>query len=188
MLAKVRPHLTYANVVVTILAFVVLGGGSALAAIVISSNSQVAGGTISGHKPPSGKHPNIIRGSINGADIADRSGVDTCQKPLVAEYGPICAGSDGVARTWDSAFDYCAGYGLRLPSLAEAYELAAKYNAPGVSTGQFFWTDEETYAPKTFQRPDGATVVHVMQDGGTLNNYDFLDGKNQTVCVTDPSA
>ena len=42
----IRSHLTYANVMVTILAFVVLGGGTAMAAIVVSSNSQIAPGTV----------------------------------------------------------------------------------------------------------------------------------------------
>src|SRR4051812_12502164 len=67
---RVRKHLTYAHVMVTILAFVVLGGGTALASFVVSSNSQVGPGTVSGHKPPSGKHANVITGSINGQDLA----------------------------------------------------------------------------------------------------------------------
>jgi hypothetical protein len=69
----IRSHLTYANVMVTILAFIVLGGGTALASYVISSNSQVAPGTISGHKPPSGDHANVIGGSVNGQDVANNS-------------------------------------------------------------------------------------------------------------------
>ena len=70
---RIRSHLTYANVMVTILAFIVLGGGTALASFVISSNSQVGPGTISGHKPPSGDHANIIAGSLNGADLANNA-------------------------------------------------------------------------------------------------------------------
>jgi hypothetical protein len=70
---RVRSHLTYANVMVTILAFVVLGGGTALASYLITSNSQVGPGTISGHKPPIGDHANIIAGSVNGQDIANGS-------------------------------------------------------------------------------------------------------------------
>src|SRR3954462_6787085 len=108
-MSRIRPHLTYANVVATVTLFLVLGGGTALASYVISSNSQVGPGTISGHKPPSGDHANVIAGSVNGqdvannsltgADIGDRSGVDTCQAPLTTKFGPICAGSDGVPRT-----------------------------------------------------------------------------------------
>jgi hypothetical protein len=69
MLQRLRSHLTYANVLVTILAFVVLGGGSALASVIITSNSQVAKHTIAGHNPPNGKHSNIIARSVNGPDV-----------------------------------------------------------------------------------------------------------------------
>src|SRR5919204_519086 len=79
-----RSHLTYANVMVTILAFLVLGGGTALAAYVVSSNSQIGPKTVSGHKPPSGKHANIIAGSVNGTDVATQSltGADIKQRTL----------------------------------------------------------------------------------------------------------
>jgi hypothetical protein len=46
-------------------------GGNAAAALIITGNSQVAQGTISGHNPPTGKHPNIITGSVDGQDLAD---------------------------------------------------------------------------------------------------------------------
>jgi hypothetical protein len=67
---RIRSHLTYANVVATLALFLVIGGGTALASYVVSSNSQVGPGTISGHNPPSGKHANIIGGSITGKDVA----------------------------------------------------------------------------------------------------------------------
>jgi hypothetical protein len=72
-------HLTYANVMVTLLAFVVLGGGTALGAYVITSNSQVGPNTIAGHHPPEkGEYPNIIGGSINSQDVTYQglTGVD----------------------------------------------------------------------------------------------------------------
>src|SRR6478672_8618604 len=119
---RIRRHLSYANVMATLAVFIALGG-TALASVIITKNSQVDKGTISGHHPPSGDHPNIIGGSINGKDIADRSGVDTCKTPLVKKFGPICAGSDGVARSWYEAGRHCAGFGLRLPSYSEAQAL-----------------------------------------------------------------
>jgi hypothetical protein len=74
MLNRLRSHLTYANVMVTILAFIVLGGGAtALASYLVSSNGQVGPDTISGHHPPSGDHANIIAASINGQDIQTAS-------------------------------------------------------------------------------------------------------------------
>src|ERR671939_574217 len=64
-----RSRLTYANVMATVAVFIALGG-TATAAVLITSNSQVAKGTISGHHPPTGKHPNLIGGSVTGGDVA----------------------------------------------------------------------------------------------------------------------
>ncbi len=44
-----------------------------MAAVVVSDNNQVARGTISGHKPPAGDHPNVIAASVDGTDLADGS-------------------------------------------------------------------------------------------------------------------
>jgi hypothetical protein len=71
MRKRLRSHLTFANVASLVALFVVLGGGTAFAAFIITSNSQVASGTISGHHPPAGKHPNIISGSVSGKDVRD---------------------------------------------------------------------------------------------------------------------
>lgn len=73
MRERIRSHLTYANVVASLALFLVLGGGTALASYVVSSNSQVGPNTISGHKPPSGDHANILSGSVNGTDLATAS-------------------------------------------------------------------------------------------------------------------
>lgn len=70
MLSRIRPHLSFANVVSLLALFVALGG-SATAAIIVSSNSQVAKNSISGHHPPAGDHPNIIANSITGADVLE---------------------------------------------------------------------------------------------------------------------
>jgi Sulfatase-modifying factor enzyme 1 len=72
MRQRLRSHLTYANVMATLAVFIALGG-TATAAVIITSNSQVAQNTISGHKPPSGKHSNLIAGSVNGTDVAGNS-------------------------------------------------------------------------------------------------------------------
>jgi hypothetical protein len=79
-----RSHLTYANVMSTLAVFLVIGGGTALASYVVSSNSQVGPGTISGHHPPIGKHPNLIAGSVGSRDVADNSlrGADVLESSL----------------------------------------------------------------------------------------------------------
>jgi hypothetical protein len=184
MRERIRSHLTYANVVATLALVLVIAGGTAAAVTyVVSSNSQVGPGTISGHKPPSGKHANIIAGSINGKDIADRSGVDTCPTPLTIKRGAICAGSSG-SKNWRQAIDYCSSYGLRLPSFSEAEALARNYDVPGVPAaspqgGPYFWTDG-------FWEDPSGRAYGVDENGGTLN--DFASDSNITVCVTDPSA
>ena len=62
-----------AMIVACVALFVALGGTGLAASYVVSSNSQVGPGTISGHNPPSGKHGNIISGSVNGTDLAPNS-------------------------------------------------------------------------------------------------------------------
>jgi hypothetical protein len=75
MIEGIRARLSYANVMATAAVFIAVGG-TAVASVIITSNSQVAGNTISGHHPPSGAHSNVITGSINSQDIAT-SGVGT---------------------------------------------------------------------------------------------------------------
>src|ERR1700694_4233863 len=69
MLSTLRSRLTYANVMVTILAFFVFGG-TGVAAVIITSNSQVAAHTIAGARAASGINKNIIPGSLAGSDLA----------------------------------------------------------------------------------------------------------------------
>lgn len=66
--------MTYANVVATLALFLVLAGGTAFGVTyVVSSNSQIGPNTVSGHKPPTGKHSNIIPGTVNGSDLSANS-------------------------------------------------------------------------------------------------------------------
>src|SRR3954463_380023 len=53
-----------------LVSFFLVGGGTALASYVVSTNSQIGPDTVSGHKPPLGKHSNLIAGSINATDLA----------------------------------------------------------------------------------------------------------------------
>src|SRR5712692_10357340 len=73
MRRALRGKLTYANVMSTLAVFLVLGGGTALAAYVVNSNADVGPNTISGHKPPTGDQANIIAGSVNGKDLSNNS-------------------------------------------------------------------------------------------------------------------
>jgi hypothetical protein len=107
---RVRSHLTYANVMVTILAFVVLGGGTALASYLVSSNSQVGPGTISGHKPPSGDHANLVVGSVNGTDVAGNSlGGAKIAEPTLGKV-PSAANADSVSGKGAAALEGARAY------------------------------------------------------------------------------
>jgi hypothetical protein len=179
-----RSHLTYANVMVTILAFIVLGGGSAVA---LSGTNRVQSddlGPGAQVKAPdvaenAVNSDDVVNESLTGADIKNRSGVDTCPSPATVKLGAICAGSDGGARQWADAIDHCAALGLRLPSVSEAAALATLYNVPGVGEFQYFWTDEQLYI-------SSYKVMTVNEDGFFLLAPE--SNSNQTVCVTDPSA
>jgi hypothetical protein len=179
---RIRRRLTYANVMATVAVFIALGG-TATAAVLVTSNSQVAKDTISGHKPPKGDHANIVDGSITGRDIADRSGVDTCRPHLTIKFGPVCAGSDGASRSWNDASQYCSDFGLRLPSISEALTLARNNTVPGTDSGQYFWTEDLTFDP-TFSDDEAFAV---RGDGSSFSLFG-LGVHSQTVCVTDPSA
>jgi hypothetical protein len=61
------------SMAVALLALFVALGGSAMAAFVVSSNSQVGPNTIAGGNAPAGAHSNIIAGSVAAADIKPNS-------------------------------------------------------------------------------------------------------------------
>jgi hypothetical protein len=131
---RIRSHLTYANVMVTILAFVVLGGGTALGAYVVSSNSQVGPNTISGHHPPSGKNANLIPASVNGQDVADNSlrGADIIESRLGKV--PAAANADNATHLGGQpASDYrlhCPGNLDRAGDLCYEIHLRDKVHYP----------------------------------------------------------
>jgi hypothetical protein len=179
---RIRQHLSYANVISTLCLFLLLGGGTAVAlngtntvqSDDLGPGAQVKAPDVADNAVSS---PDVVNESLTGADIKNRSGVDTCKTPLVTKFGPICAGSDAGARTWEDARNHCAGLGLRLPSVAEAVALAVKFDVPGVSEGQLFWTDEFS---------DPGVLIVVSESGGVSGST--YTNTEETVCVTDPSA
>jgi hypothetical protein len=61
-------RLSYANGVATLAVFVALAG-SAAAAVIVSSNDQIAPNTIYGANLPAGKNDNIVGGSVGTSDL-----------------------------------------------------------------------------------------------------------------------
>ena len=109
MLKRIGPRLTYANVMVTLLTFVVLGGGTAIASFVINSNADVAPNTISGHVPPAGDHSNLITGSVGSDDLAAGS-------VLTGKIANDAIGSQGPGQDVDER----RSPGRRLPASEDA--------------------------------------------------------------------
>jgi hypothetical protein len=102
--------------------FVALGGTALAASYVISSNSQVARGTISGHRPPSGKHANIIGGSISVRDLsADLNSSLRLHCPSgLYRAADLCFDPNPRSDlTMANALKACALAQMRLPSAGE---------------------------------------------------------------------
>src|SRR4051812_15577010 len=69
MLRKLRPRRPSHGTVVAYLALFFALGGSAYAAFVVSSNSQIGPDTIYGANKPASANDNVVNGSLTGADI-----------------------------------------------------------------------------------------------------------------------
>ncbi len=126
--------------IVALIALLLSVTGNAAAAVIISSNGQVATGTISGHQPPAGDHPNIIAGSISAADLAAgyrTSLLEKCSGRLQHDFGLCFDATPNAAAPWLDALQTCASRNLRLPSLGE---LALIYQASGAQQDDQ-WTD-----------------------------------------------
>jgi hypothetical protein len=182
---RIRRHLTYANVMATIAVFIALGGGTTAVALSgtdtvqsddLGPGAQVKAPDVADNAVSSA---DVLNESLTGADIKNRSGVDTCQAPLTAKLGPICAGSDGVTRDFFGAVNHCAQFGLRLPSFSEARTLALNYDIPNISDTDLFWTDSSYYA--------STNRAWTVAENGALFAGD-LGTAFPTVCVTDPQA
>jgi hypothetical protein len=182
---RIRDHLTYANVMVTLLAFIVLTGGTAVAlngTNTVQSDDLGPGAQV--------KAPDVAANAINsagvvnetltGADIRNKSGVDTCV--ITVRLGDVCFRAENRARPWNEASSHCANLNLRLPSFGEARALARNYDLPNIEPGEFFWTDETFGAANDLRAfvekdpPDSAAFFSAL-----------ISTSRETVCVTTPT-
>src|SRR3954453_11127035 len=93
-----RPRLTYTNVTATLALFIALGGTALAAGYIVNTNADIAPNTVSGAKPPSGAHANIMANSIGGADVLESN---LGKVPLASEAGH--SARTGVALNWETA-------------------------------------------------------------------------------------
>ena len=140
--SQVRRRLTYANVAAT-LALVLASGGTATAAVMITSNSQVAQNTISGHAAPSGKHANLISGSVNATDLnasVKTSLTDRCASDMQLIEGLCIELNERAQGNFNNAAAKCESLGRRLPDFGEMTEVLNASGAPSDS----LWTSDVT--------------------------------------------
>jgi hypothetical protein len=180
-MSRIRSRLTFANVVSLIALFVALGG-TAIASVIITSNSQVASNTISGHHPPSGKHSNLISGSVNGMDLADgavtRAKLKTpatfTSAGLSDSPQPNCGGSqpDGWLNNEPSVN---ARVGFYRDASGFVYLRGATINCTDLRLGGPILTLPDGYKPAkrhvfaVAANPSGAQTGLVVEPDGSVN-------------------
>jgi hypothetical protein len=166
---RTRQHLTFANVCSLVAVFIALGG-TAMAAVVVSSNSQVAQNTISGHKPPSGKHANLIAGSVNGQDVADNSigGADLNEWSLGQVPSALVGGfgrsgnNTGVCNPDSSQYHVCTVVTRTLPARARLLLIA---HATAFNNGADFGQGYCELGTTSGSLHDTHTLVQVAHGG-----------------------
>lgn len=187
MRERIRSHLTYANVMATIAVFIALGlGGTALAATVINSNSQVASNTISGHNPPSGKHSNLFAGSVSRTDLspATKSSFKVHCPSGMRQAGDLCF-EDSVRAdaSLEDALKTCADARRRLPTLAELAVVFENSGAPQpdqwVATQ---WTENNPYGLGGGLLGENSSRNFLYSAGGATPSY-----KAPYRCVASPT-
>ena len=160
-----------------------LTGGVAYAANTIGSediiNGEVRSADIGNNQIQSidVRDDALANGGLTGADIQDQSGVDTCVSATV-RVGQLCFRAENVDRNWNEALEFCANLDLRLPTIAEAVELAETHDLPNVSPTEGFWTDELI--------GESVQEAVLVDDNGSLGT-EVPPQPNETACVTTPT-
>jgi hypothetical protein len=163
--------------VVACVALFVALSGSAMAALVVSSNSQIGPNTIYGHNKPSSANANIVQGSIGSADITsngigggritDKSltGADLADDTLTGKQ--VNESSLGtVPNSADSA-----ALGGNAPGAFFSFQRSASQRTSDCATSQQTWT---ACAPVTLVVPPGhlwyvTVITTVTANPGNAN-------------------
>jgi hypothetical protein len=203
---KIRPHLTYANVMVTILAFAALSAGSAFAAVQLGKNS-VGSRQLKAKSVTTGK---VAANAINGSLVANGTltGEDIKLSALGTVPSATTATSAGNADTvgghaascptgttlirglcFDTqanppvnslkeASDSCAAKGGYLPSPMELYSAREVLNL-GTGTGSDHQFTDEYYA-----NTSGVNYSTVTVDGtGKIAEQGVEGAPSRYTCV-----
>jgi hypothetical protein len=167
-------RMSYANVVATLALVVAMGGTAAAAGVLITSNSQVRHDTISGHNAPSGRHANIIGGSIDGRDLSTRFKASLaatqahCAKGLQQAGSGLCFDpSPRAVATFATAPQTCRSAQLRLPTIGELAEVFEHVDAiqPFQWTSGYYIDGSIAVAPLVEQDDSRQLTIGVAQAG-----------------------
>lgn len=182
MLKRAHPKLTYANLTATLALFIALGG-SAMGAVIVTSNSQVAKGTISGHHPPSGDHANLIAGSLTGKDVHNNSLTGTQINSSTLGKVPSAADADTVGGNPASSLGgVLTG---RMDSLTTSSTAATDYGSlSGISTAQSAPDSLWTLSPnRNLTLRDFSVQLTHTSDAG-LRTFKVVVSQNGTTTAT----
>jgi hypothetical protein len=158
VLRRFRPRLSYANVMVTILAFIVLGGG-AYAAFHLPRNSV--------------RSRNIVNGQVKPADTSKALGFKCPSKTRYFE-GACIETKARASANWFDALKTCTDAGRRLASVSELDGFRLE---PHISLVGFEWTSEYASAATT---TDDTKLGVVSED---QNDYDVITNSHAYRCV-----
>jgi hypothetical protein len=181
---RIRRHLTFANVASAIALFVAISGGTAVALTgtnTVQSDDLGPGAQVKAPDVAAGAVGStaVINESLTGADIKNKSGVDSCVNTV--RLGNLCFRAENSDRSWDAAAQHCANLNLRLPSASEGLQLATSYNLPNVDEAEPFWTEETIY-----NSSNQLYLGFAVEDNG-FSFYANQTGLRETVCVTTPT-
>ncbi|MFN8161364.1 MAG: hypothetical protein U0R52_10030 [Solirubrobacterales bacterium] len=184
-MSRIRRHFSYANVMATLAVFIALGG-TALAGVLISSNRQVGRGTISGHNPPPGAHPNLIGGSVGATDLSSKLKASLkvrCPADM-RQAGELCfEDSTRTDASPETALKTCSLARRRLPTLAEMAVVFENSGAPQpnqwVATQ---WTEGDPYGLGGGTLGEDSSRQYVYGAGGATPSY-----KAPYRCVASPT-
>jgi hypothetical protein len=203
-MSKIRPQLTYANVISTLCLFLLLTGGSALAAATLGKNSvgspqlrsksvttgKIASNAVNGSK--------VANGSLSGADInlsqlgtvpsaagaAHAANSDTvgghaasCPAHTTLIRGLCFDTSSTEAANVVQASEACAGRGGWLPTPLELYSTKGVLNL-GIGTG-----NDKTFTDDIYNKPGEADYRTIVIDGAGALEEKEITASAHYICA-----
>lgn len=188
---KLRPKLTYSNVVSTLCLLLLVGGGTAYAAAQLGKNTvgskQLKKNSVTAAKVKNGSLGAAdIGGPVNAAlsasmaiDSASLGGSpassyrDSCPTGTRLAGGKLCVETRPKG-TWLEGLGTCAELGLRYPSLSEALLL-------GSSAGEgSFWTDD-------YFSDSGTEYAVIYEPEEASIHFTEIGSAHRAVCVMTPT-